>query len=326
MLLGRIGRRSVRLLSTAAAPPCKSTSTPLLNIVLHEPQIPPNTGTAARSKLARSSLRGHPPLQKPTRLLRAALAVVAVECFAHYTAFGRPGTIGRLALATRCRLHLVGRLGFSLDEKGFRRDARPRRPALCVHCTCTACALHVDPGARASTTGRWSTVCTTRRGRITWRRQRSRVKLASYWPAAAAELDAWGSGSPRGAGDPSGSSAELGPLGPALQPWSVSEAPTKDADPAAFLASRRRRSGRSSSRPMPHARTGAHRSVAVTICSSATKEQGHPSTCTSGSCSSLLRVAFWRRHSSPHWPPRTDPLGVGLLYALKRRALSLGSP
>ena len=109
-------RRSVRLRSTAAAPPCKSTSTPLLNIVLHEPQIPPNTGTAARSKLA----RGHPPLQKATRLLRAALAAVAADRSAYSTAFGRPGTIGRLALATRCRLHLVGRLGFSLDEKGFR--------------------------------------------------------------------------------------------------------------------------------------------------------------------------------------------------------------
>ena len=52
-----IGRR---LCSTAAAPPCKSTTMPLLNIVLHEPQIPPNTGTAARSKLAHSSPCGHP--------------------------------------------------------------------------------------------------------------------------------------------------------------------------------------------------------------------------------------------------------------------------
>ena len=44
-----LGRRSVRLCSTsAAAPPSKSNSTPLLNIVLHEPQIPGNTGTAAR--------------------------------------------------------------------------------------------------------------------------------------------------------------------------------------------------------------------------------------------------------------------------------------
>ena len=47
---------------------------PLLNIVLFEPQIPPNTGT-----------------------------------------------IGRLALACRCRLHLVGKLGFSLEEKALRR-------------------------------------------------------------------------------------------------------------------------------------------------------------------------------------------------------------
>ena len=31
------------------------------------------------------------------------------------------GTIGRLALATRCRLHLVGKLGFSLDEKALQR-------------------------------------------------------------------------------------------------------------------------------------------------------------------------------------------------------------
>ncbi len=31
----------------------------------------------------------------------------------------------------------------------------------------------------------------------------------------------------------------------------------------------------------------------ATICSSATKVLGHPSTCTSGSCSSLSRVAFW---------------------------------
>ena len=58
----------------------------------------------------------------------------------------------------------------------------------------------------------------------------------------------------------------------------------------------------------------------ATICSSATKVLGHPSTCTSGSCSSLLRVAFWWRHSLPRWPPRTDPLGAGLLSALKRRA------
>ena len=55
-----------------------------------------------------------------------------------------------------------------------------------------------------------------------------------FLAAAAAELDAWGSGRPRGAGGPSDSSAELGPLGPALQPWSLSEAPTKDADPTAF--------------------------------------------------------------------------------------------
>jgi tRNA (cytidine/uridine-2'-O-)-methyltransferase len=31
------------------------------------------------------------------------------------------GTIGRLAMATRCRLHLVGRLGFRTDEKACRR-------------------------------------------------------------------------------------------------------------------------------------------------------------------------------------------------------------
>ena len=136
-----IGRR---LCSTAAAPPCKSTSMPLLNIVLHEPQIPPNTGTAARSKACSQQ-----PLRPPTRLIRAAYS-------AYSTAFGRPGTIGRLALATRCRLHLVGRLGFSLDEKGFRREARPRSspslgasfcarapPGSVCHYTCTACALHV---------------------------------------------------------------------------------------------------------------------------------------------------------------------------------------
>lgn len=46
-MLARAGRRTVRLRSTSAAP-SKSKSTPLLNIVLHEPQIPGNTGTAAR--------------------------------------------------------------------------------------------------------------------------------------------------------------------------------------------------------------------------------------------------------------------------------------
>ena len=228
-----IGRR---LCSTAAAPPCKSTSMPLLNIVLHEPQIPPNTGTAARSKACSQQ-----PLRPPTRLIRAAYS-------AYSTAFGRPGTIGRLALATRCRLHLVGRLGFSLDEKGFRREARPQssrpawahpfarahRPALFV----TARALHVH---------------------CTWTQARGPRLLAASRLCAPRDVGglpgggsaAWsnlllpGSGSCRagrlGLGAPSWRrwpvrtpTQSLGRWGPALQPWSLSEAPTKDADPAAF--------------------------------------------------------------------------------------------
>jgi tRNA (cytidine/uridine-2'-O-)-methyltransferase len=57
-----------------SAPDHSEQTEPRLNVVLVEPEIPPNTGN-----------------------------------------------VGRLCLATGCRLHLVGPLGFSLDEKQLRR-------------------------------------------------------------------------------------------------------------------------------------------------------------------------------------------------------------
>ena len=144
-MLARAGRRSVRLRSTTAAP-SKSVSTPLLNIVLHEPQIPGNTGTAARPKLPRSPCG--PPhsesplacsglLWRPWQLNVPPIRRVSPRYY--WQAGSRP------ALPTaprRATWLLTGR-----GEVQARRPPAELAPRRALH-------LHLNPGVRASTTGR----------------------------------------------------------------------------------------------------------------------------------------------------------------------------
>jgi len=225
------------------------------------------------------------PLRPPSRLIRAAYS-------AYSTAFGRPGTIGRLALATRCRLHLVGRLGFSLDEKGFRREARPRSspslgasfcarapPGSVCHYTCTACALHVHCMCMC-------TACALH-VHCTWTQARGPRLLAASRLCAPRDVGglrgggsaAWsnlrlpGSGSCRagrlGLGAPSWRRWPVGLQRRARTAWARTAAleslrgAYQRCRPHRILSIRRRRSGRFFSRPMPRAHTGSHRSVAV---------------------------------------------------------------
>jgi tRNA (cytidine/uridine-2'-O-)-methyltransferase len=60
------------------------------------------------------------------------------------------GTIGRLALALGCRLHLVGRLGFDTDEKACRRAGLDywRDVDWLHHADLDALAAALPPGAR----------------------------------------------------------------------------------------------------------------------------------------------------------------------------------
>ena len=84
-----------------------------------------------RSHAPLQELRGHlagpaAPLSKLRRHFAGPCAAPTTEPVLHIVLFEpqiptNTGTIGRLALAARCRLHLVGPLGFSIDDKQVRR-------------------------------------------------------------------------------------------------------------------------------------------------------------------------------------------------------------
>ena len=145
LMLARAGRPSVRLRSTTAAP-SKSVSTPLLNIVLHEPQIPGNTGTAARPKLPRSPCgppRSASPLACSGLLWRPWQLTVPPIRRVSPRYYWQAGSRHALPTAPRRATWLLTGRG----KVQARRPPAELAPRRALH-------LHLNPGVRASTTGR----------------------------------------------------------------------------------------------------------------------------------------------------------------------------